>query len=1372
MMGGKLKSIIMLCMLFVSFEGSAQIIRTLLGDGTLASGATDGNLGQSVYAKMTIPYGVAVDRNGNIYVSDNNYNTVRKIRPDGLIVPFAGTGALGYSGDGGAAISAKLNAPMGITCDTLGNVYIADAGNHVVRKVNGFGVISTYAGNHALLSSSGGGDGGMATDAPLGACSGLAFDGSGNLYIANGNDRVRKVTPAGIISTVAGGTIGYSGNGGQATAAAMEGVSDVYVDAAGILYISEQVNSVVRKVSTTGVISVFAGTGLSSGSTGDGLQATAAKLNVPGGIRKDAAGNMYICDIGNNRIRRVTPAGVISNYSGSSQGYAGDGGPATTTAVKYYFPTNIAIDAIGRIFITDKGPGFAGSGGGRRLRQIFKVDTVQLSASPGISLCSTDTVRFSVNTTNSYYSYVYNWRLNGALVGYAPTYRPTSIANGDRVTCTIVDTTHGLNLTLAVSDTLTLSIGTTVTPSVTTTTTGDTVCAGAHVTFGAVPVNGGSAPTYQWMVGSVASGTGSTFDYVPANGDTVRVVMTSNAPCATVTTVTSVYRVIRVNPLPVAGTISGAATMCPGDNITLSVSGSAGSGSWTASNASATISSSGVVHAVTAGVDTFTYTVTTATCGSATATKVVTINAAPVAGSVTGLNFVCPGSSVTLTTTGTGGSWSMSNARATITSSGVVSGVTAGADTAIYTVTNSCGTAIATFPLTVGVSSLHDAGTIVGSSTVCSGSTVSLSDTATGGVWYTSAPATASITATGVVSGLTPGTANIYYVVASGCSPDTAFHSITVILVLNAGTITGAGTACVGISVSLSDTTSGGVWSSSNNTIATVSASGAVSVLAPGTVTISYINGNSCGYDTATHDIVIAPQPFADTITGALLGCVGSLITLTDTASGGVWSSSAPAIASVSASGVVTALAAGTATISYSVTNSCGTAVATHGLSIGAFPVFTSSLTPPDVCSGTLFSYEPTSSTPGATFNWTRSVVTGILNPGATSAGNPNEILINTTTSPVDVVYIFAVASGGCSIIQNVTVTVNPIPTLSSPLAVNACSGRSFDYIPASATTGTTYIWTRAAVTGITPATGAGTGAIHEVLTNSTTLSLPVVYAFTLNYAGCTNPQNVTVTVEPQGPPPPAITTHSPSWMCKNTMFQNFGTSSVPDTNITYEWSATNASVWAQGNNHQYSIVNFTSPGLATVYLSSSVAGHSCSTRDSFTVYVDPATNEMPSIEYYDGNFMATNGMATYQWGYDDANTLDSTMLTGETSSSYGNTSPDFANKYYWVITEHLTCMQKTYYNVPAGVANVNSGIKEVNVYPNPTSGSCTVNIASSYTEPAVITVTDMVGKTVLTQKAITNDKTRLHINGAAGIYLVGVQTAHGKYVTRVTISQ
>ena len=1530
MVGSKLKGIMMLCIVFLSLKGDAQIIRTLLGDGTTATSASDGNGGQSVYARMTIPYGVAADRNGNIYVSDNHSgsNVVRKIRPDGTITAFAGTGSLGYSGDGGPAISAKLNAPMGLACDTLGNVYIADAGNHVVRKVDGFGVITTYAGDHALLTSSGGGDGGPATNAPLGACSGLAFDLSGNLYIANGNDRVRKVTPAGIISTIAGGTagVGYSGDGGQATAAAMDGVSDVYVDASGVVFVSEQGNHVVRKISTSGIITRVAGTPMTTGTAGNGGAATTAKLNTPGGITKDAAGNLYICDIANNRIRVVSTTGIINAYSGASQGYGGDGGNYNATAVKYYWPTNILIDRKGRFFISDKGPGFSGTGGGRRLRQIYTVDTVHLVASPGVSLCSADTVTFSINTTASYYSYVYNWRVNGTLVGYGPTYHPTTITNGDRISCTIVDTTHGLNLRLAISDTLTLSVSPSVTPSVTTSTTGDTVCAGTHVTFNATPTNGGSAPAYQWMVGTVVSGTGSSFNYLPTNNDTIRVVLTSNAACATTTTATSDYRVIRVNPLPVAGSISGPTTLCPGDNSSLSVTGSVGSGSWTASNATATVTSGGAIHAVSAGIDTFTYTVTTATCGSATATRAVTINATAVAGVISGLNSVCPGTTVSLTTSGTGGVWSMTNSRATVSATGAVTGVSSGADTAVYTVNNACGTSVARFPMTVGISSLHAADTILGAATVCAGSSVTLTDTATGGFWGTTAPTIASVSATGIASGLAPGNATIYYVVSSGCSPDTAFHAMTVLPVLHAGTIAGPSTACSGTTISLTDTTSGGVWSSTNTTLATVGSTGAVSVLSPGTVVIRYINGNVCGYDTATHtlgigassfaatingaamvcagsivsltdtasggawyttdpaiatvnaagivsgltagnatiyyvvtggcapdtafhaitvlpvlhaavisgpsaacvgatitltdttlggvwssgnntlatvstsghvsalaagtvtirfivgnacgndtathDVAIVMPPFADTITGALIACAGTQISLTDTASGGVWSSSNNTLATVSASGVVTALAAGNVTITYNVTNSCGTDVTTHFISIGTFPVFTSSATPPDVCSGTLFSYTPTSSTTGATFNWTRPVITGILNPGASSVGNPNEILINTTTSPIDVLYIYAVASGGCSVIQNVTVTVNPIPVLSGSMSVVACSGRSFDYIPTSASLGTTYAWTRAAVTGIIPATNSGTGAVHEVLNNPGTASVPVVYAFTLTAAGCVNPQTVNVTVEPQGPPPPAITTHSPSWMCKNTMFQNYGTSTAPDTNVTYEWTADNAIVWAQGNNHQYSVISFPSTGLATIYLSSAIAGHSCSTRDSFTVYVDPTNNEVVSVEYFGGNFMATNGMATYQWGYDDAATLDSTILAGETASSYGNSSPDFANKYYWVITEHLTCMQKTYYSVPTGVVNVNTGIKEVNVYPNPSSGNFTLNVVSTYTEPAVITVTDMVGKTVLTQQCTTNDKVSMHVNSAAGVYLVSINTAHGKYVTRITIAQ
>lgn len=1372
MKGGKFGSIAMLLALLFSVGVKAQTIRTILGDGSVASGASDGNGGQSVNARITIPYGVAIDRKGNIYVSDQNENTVRKIRPDGVILRYAGTGNPNFGGDGGPAINAFLSAPSGLACDTLGNLYIADAVNHVVRRVDTFGIITTYAGNHALLTTSGGGDGGPATAAPLGACSGIAFDKYGNLYIANGNDRVRKVTPGGIISTVAGGTIGYTGNGGPATAAAMEGVSNVYVDTAGILYISEQVNNVVRKVDASGTINVVAGLGPSSpGSSGDGGLATAAKLNFPCGMIKDASGNLYICDVANNKIRKITPAGTISTYTGTTQGYGGDGGPYNAATVKYYYPTCMALDKAGHMLLTDKGPGYTGTGGGRRLREIFKVDTFHLQANPGTALCSSDTVNIIANLSASYYSYIFTWRKNGTVVGgNTSAYHPTSIANGDRVWCTITDTAHGLNLTLAVSDTLTFTVSATVTPSVSFTTSADTVCAGTHVTFNATAVNGGTAPAYQWLVSGTAMATGATFDYAPANSDTVKVILTSNANCLTTATA-SASRVMTVRPLPNAGVISGPTTMCPGDAATLTSSGMTG-GTWSASNSAATISATGVVNAMANGTDTFTYTVSVPSCGSATATKVININSTPSAGTITGLAFVCPGSVITLNNTTTGGTWTMSNAHATISSSGAVTGVSAGADTAVYTVTNSCGTAVARFPLTVGVSSLMDAGTIAGPATACAGSTVTLSDTATGGFWGTTDAGVASVSSSGVVTAMAPGAVTIYYVVTSGCSPDTARHNMTVIPVLDAGTISGTGALCNGLSATLSVTGTGGAWSSTNATVAAVDGTGHISALSPGTTTIRYIVGNSCGSDTATHDMTIAPQPFADTITGALLLCVGSATTLTDTASGGVWSSSDAGIATVTTTGQVTALASGSVTITYSVTNACGTDIATHHISINAFPVFTSSSHPPAICSGTLFSYEPTSTVSSAIYNWTRPVIPGILNPLASSTGNPNEILINTTSSPIDVVYVFSANSGGCATIQNVTVTVNPIPSLSSDLTVSGCSGREFVYVPTSNAPAATFVWTRAAVAGVTPATGSGVGAIHETLTNPGSSAVSIIYMFTISAAGCVDTQNILMTLEPQGPPPPVITTHSPSWVCKNTMFQNFGTSSAPDSTVNYEWTAYNAVVWSQGAGHQYSLVSFPYPGLATIYLTSSITGHSCGSRDSFSVYVDYTINELPSVNYEGGVFMAQDGMSTYQWGYDDAVTLDSTILAGETGKTYANASPDFAGKYYWVVTEHLLCRQKTYYQVPAGVTDANAGIRQVSVYPNPATGMCTVKVLSSVTEKGTITLTDMAGRTVVQTPCITNGQNEIKLNCPAGVYLVHVITPHGSYVTRLTVTQ
>ncbi|MGH2768211.1 MAG: hypothetical protein ACRDIF_04545, partial [Actinomycetota bacterium] len=221
----------------------------------------------------------------------------------GFISTVAGTGSSGYSGDGGPAASARMKGPRTLAVDSEGNIFIADTMNHRIRKVDSSGIITTVAGTGSAGYS---GDGGPATKARLYWPHDVAVDASGNLYIADSaNQVIRKVDPSGIITTVAGtGSAGYSGDGGPATGAKLNEPRGGAVDAAGNIYISDRRNHRIRKVDSSGIITTVAGTG-SAGYGGDGGPATAAKLDGARGVGLDGSGNIYIADTGNHRIRRV-----------------------------------------------------------------------------------------------------------------------------------------------------------------------------------------------------------------------------------------------------------------------------------------------------------------------------------------------------------------------------------------------------------------------------------------------------------------------------------------------------------------------------------------------------------------------------------------------------------------------------------------------------------------------------------------------------------------------------------------------------------------------------------------------------------------------------------------------------------------------------------------------------------------------------------------------------------------------------------------------------------------------------------------------------------------------------------------------------------
>jgi uncharacterized protein (TIGR03437 family) len=324
---------------------AGSTVSTVAGNGVISR---SGDGGAATSAQLNTPLGVAVDSAGNIYIADAFNNVVRRVASNGIISIFAGTGTAGSSGDGGAATSAQLSGPQGVAVDATSNVYIADTGNNRVRKVGG-GTISTIAGSGTGGS---GGDGGAATAAQLNAPFGVALDTAGNVYIADfSNNRVRKVAVNGTIATLAGsGVSGYGGDGGNATSARLNGPQGVAVDAAGNVYIADTANNRVRKVTTDGVISTLAGNGV-AGYDADGGQASATQVGNPTGVAADTFGNVYIAD-GSSRVRKVFTSGIIATIAGNGQrGYSGDGGAAGSARLNG--PSAVAVNAAGNVYVAD-----------------------------------------------------------------------------------------------------------------------------------------------------------------------------------------------------------------------------------------------------------------------------------------------------------------------------------------------------------------------------------------------------------------------------------------------------------------------------------------------------------------------------------------------------------------------------------------------------------------------------------------------------------------------------------------------------------------------------------------------------------------------------------------------------------------------------------------------------------------------------------------------------------------------------------------------------------------------------------------------------------------------------------------------------------
>ena len=352
-------------------------VRKVSTDGlitTVAGGGHSGDGGQATNASLGNPYGLAVDKSGNLYIAEKVSLRIRKVSPSGIISTVAGNGSYGYSGDGGVATAASFKSPTGVAVDGSGNIYVADNADHRVRRVSPAGIITTFAGNGTASSS---GDGGPATSAAILYPIAVTTDGAGNVYIAE-SYRIRKVSPGGIITAFAGG--GSAGDGSPATSASLNTVADVSADASGNVYIGDSMDNKVRKVAANGIITTLAGNGYLSYS-GDGGPASSAQLNQPAAVAVDSSGNLYIADDSNSRVRMVSASGTITTVAGTGEyGFSGDSGKAISAKLKT--PTGVAVDRSGNLYVAD--------GSGNRVRKVSPQGVITTVAGNGNSGFSGD----------------------------------------------------------------------------------------------------------------------------------------------------------------------------------------------------------------------------------------------------------------------------------------------------------------------------------------------------------------------------------------------------------------------------------------------------------------------------------------------------------------------------------------------------------------------------------------------------------------------------------------------------------------------------------------------------------------------------------------------------------------------------------------------------------------------------------------------------------------------------------------------------------------------------------------------------------------------------------------------------------------------
>jgi gliding motility-associated-like protein len=663
----------------------------------------------------------------------------------------------------------------------------------------------------------------------------------------------------------------------------------------------------------------------------------------------------------------------------------------------------------------------------------------------------------------------------------------TGVANGTTtVSYTVTDINSCVNAATAIKTINSL-------PTVAAITGNINVCIGSAITLANATIGG------VWSSSTPANGTinGTGVLTGVANGTTIiSYTVTDVNSC-----ITNVSAVKTINPLPSVNAIAGNSAVCIGSTIALT--NATTGGVWSSSTpANGTINTSGVLTGVSNGITTVSYTVTDINSCVNTSTVIKTINSLPTVAAITGNSNVCVGSAITLANATPGGVWSSSTpANGTINNLGVLTGVSNGTAAITYTVTdiNSCvnsATAIKT------INPLPTVAAITGNSTVCIGSTIALANAITGGVWSSGTSANGTVNTSGVLTGISNGTTTISYTVTD---VNNCVNVVTAIKTINplpaVAAITGSNAVCVGSTITLENATTGGFWSSGTPANGAINNSGVLVGVSNGTTTISYTvtDINSCvNFTTAIK--TINPLPIIATITGNNAVCVGSTITLTNTTPAGTWNSSAPGIATISASGGLTGVSAGTTNISYTVTdaNNCTASVSSSKISN---PVPVMAITnPASVCSPDVVditqSLITTGSDPAADLSyWTNATATSFF------------ITPNAVTSSGTYYIKGTFPATGCSSIRPVVATVNSLPSFSIANPAAVCEPAAIDITAATITNGT--------AAGLTLSYWRNKTAATALANPASITSSGTYYIKGINVTGCAVSLPVSVTVNP-----------------------------------------------------------------------------------------------------------------------------------------------------------------------------------------------------------------------------------------------------------------